>query len=131
MKRVEEAASNIMKNKENKIELLLNMDCRLPENMAKLKKAVNSMKWFERFEFEEITPNTVEQGYLRVEKKYGIRIGYIQKASELSWSIMIKSDEGKWIDTVICHTLFEGMCKTMIVLYGYLVKGIKFKTEEK
>lgn len=124
--------SNIIKGGKKKknvgIEDLIIMDCRLPEDMAKLKRAVNKTKWFERFDFEDITPSTVEEGYLKVEKKYKIRIGYIQKASELSWCIMLKDKDGKWIESIICHTLFEGMCKTILVLYGYLVKGIKFKT---
>lgn len=127
---------NIIKSGKNKkkkmgIEDFINMDCRLPENMAKLKRAVNKTKWFERFDFEEITPSTIEEGYLKVEKKYGVRVAYIHKVSELSWGIMIKDAEHKWVETVYCNTLFEGMCKVILVLYGYLIKGMKFKTDEK
>ena len=85
---------------------------------------------FERFELEDITPSTVEEGYNRIEKKYGVKVGYIQKASENSWSIMIRTKEGKWVETVFCNSLQEGMYKTILVLYGYLVKDIKFKVKD-
>jgi hypothetical protein len=128
-KRIGHAMENITKDN-GKINKLLNMDCRPPENMAKLKKAVNKTKWFKKFSFEDITPSLVEEGYLKVEKKYGIKIGYISKASENSWSIMIKDKDNQWIYTVLCHTFFEGILKTILVLYGSIEKGMKFKLKD-
>ena len=110
------------------IEQALNLDCRLPVNMTKVKKLVHKTKWFKKFEFEELTMDVLEEGYNKIASKYKVRIGYINKASEFSWVIMIKTDEGKWIETVYCHKFYEGMCKVLIVLYGYLIKGIPFKT---
>lgn len=109
----------------------LRMDCRLPVNMVKLKKAVNMTKWFERFDFEQLNIDVLEEGYNKVAKKFECRIGYIMRASEDSWCIMVKEESGKWINTIYCNKFEEGMCKVILTLYGYYIKGQRYTEEDK
>lgn len=115
-----------------KLEDILHMKIDDNESLTKLQKAVLKTKWFRRFEADELTLEVLEEGYKKVIKKYPVRIAYINSASEKAWSFMIKEVvEHQHIYTIIARTLYEGMCKSILVLYGYIELDKMFSSERK
>ena len=97
------------------------------ENIKRLKIALTKTKWLEKYKPEEIDISVLEKLYRKVTNKYPGRIGYIQNAGDDSWAFMVRHEEtGQWIHTAYAITLFEGIAKTILILYGYFIKGIKF-----
>ena len=115
----------------NKVESLLILDFRKKENKKKIKSMLIKTKWFKRFNIEDINIEVLEQGYRKVIEKYPALISYVHQSSRDSWAFNLKrSDNNQWIHTIYCNTLEEGMIKTMIVLYAYFIKGMRFRKEE-
>lgn len=108
-----------------KLEDIIRMPIQDEEDLLRLKKAVTKTKWFSRFDANDLTTDVLETGYRKVIQKYPARISYIMNASENAWSFMIR-ENGTHVTTIICKTLYEGLCKTIIALYGYNVLGKKF-----
>lgn len=110
---------------------VLLLDMRKKENEDKIRSLLVKTKWLAKFEKEELTVEILEKCYRKVTKKYPAYLSYIMSCSEESWSFMLKnSDDHKWIETVYAITLFEGLAKILIVLYGHFVKNMAFKYEE-
>ena len=115
-----------------KLEDILHLKINSDKSFTKLQKAVLKTKWFKRFDLDELTLEVLEEGYKKVIKKYPVRIAYINSASEKAWSFMIKEVvEHQHIYTIIARTLYEGMCKSILVLYGYIELGKMFSSERK
>jgi len=109
------------------IEKLVVLDVRIPGNKELLLSALSKTKWLDKYSQDEITLEILEKLYLKVKNKYSVSIGYIQDAGDNSWVFMIKNTEThSWINTVYAISLFEGMAKSILTLYGYLVKEIAF-----
>ena len=119
-----------MSNQRLTIEKIVMLDARAPENLALIKVALSKTKWLEKYsqDTEKITISVLEKLYEKIVEKYDAQIAYIQPAGDNSWAIMIKNNKTHaWVTTVYSKTLFEGMAKAILVLYGYLVKGTNFK----
>jgi len=115
-----------------KLEDILYLKIDNDKSLTKLQKAVLKTKWFKRFDLDELTLEVLEEGYKKVIKKYPVRIAYINSASEKAWSFMIKEVvEHQHIYTIIAQNLYEGMCKSILVLYGYIELGKMFDSERK
>jgi len=117
-------------NQKLTIEKIVILDARIPENLDLIKLALSKTKWLEKYsqDIEKITLSVLERLYEKIVEKYDAQIAYIQPAGDNSWVIMIKNNKTHaWITTVYSKTLFEGMAKAILALYGYLVKGINFK----
>lgn len=98
----------------------------------KLRKAVIKTKWFARFDPEELSLEVLENGYKKVSTKYEAGIGYVRSGSEESWTFMVKDFKThEWVETIAALTLYEGLCKTILVLYGYIEKGMLFQNKER
>ena len=116
---------------EKKVSDLLVLNINKKGSKEKLAKALSGIKWLKRFEPEEITVEILEKCFLKVCKKYPAEIGYIQKAGDDSWAIMLKrTDSGKWIATVYAITLFESLAKALIILFAHFEKEIAFHHDD-
>jgi len=114
------------------LEDILSFDIRVGENNKRLRTALTKTKWLERFSPEELTIEVLEKIYRKVIKKYPGSLAYIQSAGEDSWAFMVRQEEtGAWIHTVYAITLFEGIAKVILVMYGYFIKGLTFKDEKR
>lgn len=112
------------------MEKLIMLKVENEKDLLRLKKAVLKTKWFKRFELDELTLEILEEGYKKIIKKYPIRIAYIQASSENAWGFMIKETKShQHVRTVIARDLYEGMCKSILVLYGVIFLGKKFNLE--
>ncbi len=115
-----------------KLKEIIDIDCRASEGVEKLKRALVKTSWLDRFEPEQITIEVLEKAYKKIEAKYPARISYISNAGDNSMLAMIKrTDNHRWIETVYFISFWECMAKTILVLYGYFIKGVKFKDKEK
>lgn len=114
-----------------KLEDFLVLDIRVEGNKELLQRALSKTKWLEKFSPKEIEIEVLETLYKKVVKKYDGGIAYVQNAGDDSWSFMIRNHKtNAWINTIYAYTLFEGMAKTVLVLYGYYIRGMKFKDAE-
>lgn len=107
---------------------IIRMNCE--DGIELLQKALSKTSWLEKYAEEptEITMAVMESLYKAVIKKYSGGIAYISRSSQTSWAAMIKNNTTHaWIETVFFITFYECLAKTLLVMYGYFVKGIKFK----
>jgi hypothetical protein len=61
-------------------------------------------------------------------KKYPVRLSYIMPAvlDQPYYSFMLKNAESnEWLKTVYSVTIYEGMLKTALYLYGYIKKNYR------
>ncbi len=115
------------KKLKNKIVDLLALDVRKTGSTKKLAEALTKTKWLRKFEAESLTVEILEKCFMKVTSKFPAHIGYIQKAGDESWAVMLKrTDDGKWITTVYAISLFEALAKSLIALYAHFEKGIEF-----
>jgi len=114
------------------LEDILSFDIRVGKNEERLRTALTKTKWLERFSQKELNIEILEKVYRKAAKKYCGSLAYVQSAGDKSWAFMIRNDEsGAWIHTVYAITLFEGLAKTILVLYGYFIKEMNFKDEKR
>ena len=107
----------------------LKCDFKDEEKVKEFKKFMSKVEWFKD---KEVTQENMEKLMIAVRKKHKIRISYICPASELSYGFMIRNDENNaWIETIYAMSMFEGFAKSILVMYTFKVKGVKFKTGEK
>jgi hypothetical protein len=107
---------------------ILRMNCE--DGVEPLQRALSKTSWLEKYAEEpsEITMAILESLYKAVVKKYPGGIAYISHSNQTSWAAMIKHNTTHaWIETVFFITFYECLAKTLLVMYGYFVKGIKFK----
>lgn len=115
-----------------KITDFIRIDIREGDNLSRLKRAVLKTKWFSRFTEDQLTLETIETGYRKVSEKYDVGVSYIMRASAHSWSVAVQDfNTHKWVESFTAMSLYEAMCKTMLVLYAYVELGIKFRSEDK
>lgn len=80
----------------------------------------------------DISADDIENIIAAIEKKHNMYIGYIMPVKKekdglhthYSFSLRLGNDH---LDTVFSRTIFEGMCKSLLVLYYY----IKLKEDNK
>lgn len=106
---------------------IINMKVESEQELKKLKRAVLMTKWFNRFDISELTIDVLEDGYKRIAKKYSVKITYVIASSEKAWGFVIRDIKtGAFIYNVSAKTLFESLCKTILVMYGYIEKEMPF-----
>ena len=109
---------------------IIDMKCGTDDSENTLRKALSKTKWLEKLDPEDISIEILLKVYLKVMKKYSVKIGYIQHSDEESFIAMIKSTETHhWIKTIYFVSWFEGMAKIMLALYAYTILGINMKDE--
>jgi len=109
------------------IKKALILDCRKEENVDRIKQILTKTKWLEKFADtpENLTLDVLERLYKKVIKKYPAQIGYIQNAGDNSWAFSLKHTEThEWLYTIYAYTLWEGIAKSLIVLYAVFIKNI-------
>lgn len=118
--------------KQEKLKSIIRLDVREDKNRQKLVKALLKTKWLKKFDLDAIeSTKLLEKLYRKVIKKYPGHISYVMSDGEnQTWALMVKnSDTGEWIFTVYAVTLWEGLAKVLLVLYGYHILGYKFRNE--
>lgn len=110
------------------IEDILMLKVEDDESRKLLRTVLSKTKWLDRFSPDEITIEVLEKLYSKITKKYPGRIGYVQPAGDDSWVFMVNHVEtGEWINSVYAKGFYEGLAKSIIVLYGHFIKNIPFK----
>lgn len=115
---------------------LINLKCKNEENKKRLFKAIIKLKWVKKkkLKIEDINVEFLEKLLNKIEKKYPVILGYIINNKDFNlgnWGFMIKQNDKKnnkydHIETVYSQTIDEGLAKVILVLYAYIVKGVKF-----
>ena len=113
-----------------KLKELIRKEIKTESDKALLQLALSKTKWLQKYKPEDITLELLEKLYYKLTHKYPVRIGYIQNAGDDSFVCMLKhSQSHEWIETIYFIGFYECMAKVILVLYGYIVKGLKFEGE--
>lgn len=113
-----------------KISELLLLDIRKDGSIELIKEALRRLPFFSE---ASITTDSIEEAIKKMQKKYPVKLSYIMGSSgdndeepATYYSLMIKRiDTHEHIKTIYAITLFEGLAKTAIFMFGYIKNTLK------
>ncbi len=109
---------------------VIKMPVRDERDLTRLKRALLMTKWFARFDLTSLDISLIEAGYKKIANKHSVKITYVVAASEKSWNFIIRDiSSGNHIYTVTARELTEGLIKSILVMFGYIEKGMAFTAQ--